>query len=596
MAVALCPVAGFAAATDISGHWAEAEITSWTNAGRIGGYPDGTFKPDNPITRAEFMALTNRGFGFTAMSDTSFSDVPSTAWYASVVRAAKAAAYIGGYPDGTVKPNAPISREEVAAIIARIKKLPGNTAKADSFTDAASLTWSKAVVGAVAQATIMSGYPDGSFGPKRPITRAEAVVTLNRSLPASATEQPTTSGSGSGGGDDTVTPGVNVRLSGITVDGTPVSGFSQSVYNYTVPVGEKTSVTVAATPARSEFAIGFRQGTGSFAANITSFTATAPGAVEIKVYRKSVGINDTQSRTYTVNLVKGAEPGGLPWEELESVTARDDSQPEFGVNITEVTMVVKPAYTGLIQSISVKNRDAVKQAGSPETWVARVNALFTAADLTASDFEVVRSGGQAPIEISGNWPQPITRITNQDDSQPEFGVTVTEVRIYTSGTGTLTGVTVKDKVAVNQGNNLWSVRFNENVNSFSLTATDVHPAYTPPAPPVESTLITGFNVGYSSMERAYVANLKVVRGEALNVQSIEIKDASGMVLASFPGGALNRLSSPFEFQGIVEAVEGADAAEAKANAGLLADKPVTVTVTTASATDTAEDTYAWDPN
>jgi hypothetical protein len=277
------------------------------------------------------------------------------------------------------------------------------------------------------------------------------------------------------------------------------------------------------------------------------------------------------------------------------VTTKDDSQPVFGVSVTEVTMVVKPAYRNSIQAISVRNKAAVEQTNTPGTWVARVNAIFTVNDLTLSDFVIVKSGDKTPVDITGNWPTPITRITKQDDTQPEFGVAVTEVRIYASGTGTLTGVTVKGKAAVDQGGNVWTVRFNENVDLFSLTAAEVQIAYTPPAPPSATTLITYFNVGYSDIERGYVASLHVTPNEGVNVDTIEIKDANGTVLASFPNGGLERTSVSFRFQGLVEAVPGADATEAKANAQALAGKAVTVMVTASSGDfDTADDTYAWD--
>jgi len=80
--------------TDITGHWAEKEIRSWTARELAGGYPDGTFRPDSPITRAEFLALVNRAFGYAEMvgeklnssassvNPVTFHDVAATDWYA----------------------------------------------------------------------------------------------------------------------------------------------------------------------------------------------------------------------------------------------------------------------------------------------------------------------------------------------------------------------------------------------------------------------------------------------------------------------------------------------------------------------------------
>ena len=68
------------AATDTSGHWAEASINSWINSGYISGYPDGTFRPNNAISRAEFVTIANKAFGFTSSQGISFNDVKAGYW------------------------------------------------------------------------------------------------------------------------------------------------------------------------------------------------------------------------------------------------------------------------------------------------------------------------------------------------------------------------------------------------------------------------------------------------------------------------------------------------------------------------------------
>ena len=65
--------------TDTSGHWAEDTIESWVGQGFVSGYPDDTFKPDKNITRAEFMTLVNKAFGFTETEPINFSDVEAGA-------------------------------------------------------------------------------------------------------------------------------------------------------------------------------------------------------------------------------------------------------------------------------------------------------------------------------------------------------------------------------------------------------------------------------------------------------------------------------------------------------------------------------------
>ncbi len=168
--------------SDISDHWAKETIQDWVDQEYINGYEDSTFKPDNNITRAEFMTLANKAFGYTATTAITYTDVAADAWYADEVAKAKAAGYIEGYPDGTMKPEGAISREEVASIIVKIDALNADAEAANVFTDAAKLLWSKGAVGATKTAKIMIGYPDGSFGPQTMIKRGEAVVTLDRAM------------------------------------------------------------------------------------------------------------------------------------------------------------------------------------------------------------------------------------------------------------------------------------------------------------------------------------------------------------------------------------------------------------------------------
>ncbi len=181
----LMPVSAFAAESmeDISGHWAENQIQDWVDSGHIKGYPDGSFKPDNNITRAEFMTIANNAFGYTEKEEISYSDVADGSWYADAVAIAKAAGYITGYPDGTMKPNAPISRQEAAVMVAKINELESDEAAAGTFTDGANIaSWSKGLIGACVTAEILTGYPDGSFKAENPIKRGESVVTLSRAL------------------------------------------------------------------------------------------------------------------------------------------------------------------------------------------------------------------------------------------------------------------------------------------------------------------------------------------------------------------------------------------------------------------------------
>lgn len=187
--------------SDLQGHWAADQINSWVDKGLASGYQDGTFKPDNNITRAEFITLVNRAYKFTATIGTNYSDVASNAWYAPEIARAKAAGYISGYEDGTIRPDQPISRQETAAIIARICKLDASASLAavNKFKDAAEIPgWSQGPIGAVVAQGYMNGYPDQTYRPEKLITRAEAIVTLDNTIRTAVPIGTTTPGGGAG--------------------------------------------------------------------------------------------------------------------------------------------------------------------------------------------------------------------------------------------------------------------------------------------------------------------------------------------------------------------------------------------------------------
>lgn len=180
MVMSAIPVFGATPSNDYAYNWAKDTIQSAISSGTAKGYPDGSFKPNNAITRAEFFSLVNNVFTFTNSSQTTFTDVPNEAWYASIIAKAKSAGYINGYPDGSIHPDSNISRQEVTVIISKLKSL-SPVANTLAFTDAASIpSWSKPDIIAAFEANIMIGYPNNSFKPEALITRAEALVAITR--------------------------------------------------------------------------------------------------------------------------------------------------------------------------------------------------------------------------------------------------------------------------------------------------------------------------------------------------------------------------------------------------------------------------------
>ena len=150
----------------------------------IMGYPDGTVQPGGYITRAEastifFRLLTDDVRAENLTKTNRYSDVAATSWYNTAVSTLSSMGIITGYPDGTFHPNAAITRAEFAAIAARFDNDGDKTAA--KFSDIAT-HWAKDEISIAYNNGWITGYPDGTFGPQRDITRAETMTLVNRVL------------------------------------------------------------------------------------------------------------------------------------------------------------------------------------------------------------------------------------------------------------------------------------------------------------------------------------------------------------------------------------------------------------------------------
>lgn len=154
------------------------EIKGEEHKAYIFGYPNGTVRPNGSITRAEAAAMVSRLLNIEAMGSEekpNFTDTESS-WYNKAINAVVARGIMKGYPDGRFKPNAPITRAEFTQMISTIDNKPYGEAV---FTDVAG-HWAERAIGSEYQAKRITGYPDGSFRPNANITRAEAAVILNK--------------------------------------------------------------------------------------------------------------------------------------------------------------------------------------------------------------------------------------------------------------------------------------------------------------------------------------------------------------------------------------------------------------------------------
>ena len=150
------------------------------------GYSDGTVRPNGRITRAEvatifFRLLTDDARQRNWSSENNFSDVSADKWYNNAVSTLCHMGVLGGYSDGTFRPNAPITRAEFAKIAVSFSQANGS-AVYSYFTDVKTTDWFAPYVTTAKDSGLIEGYSDGSFKPENRITRAEACTIVNRVL------------------------------------------------------------------------------------------------------------------------------------------------------------------------------------------------------------------------------------------------------------------------------------------------------------------------------------------------------------------------------------------------------------------------------
>jgi hypothetical protein len=159
----------------------------------LGGYPDGTFAPDNDITRAEVAAIVVRALGLPeGIGTNAYVDVKSTDWFCGYIETATTYGLITGYSDGTFGPNDKITREQAMTIVARAMAEAGLDANlTDSqlsavmagYPDSGSVSaYARTGVAACVSTGIVTGRTDGTLSPADYITRAEVAVIISRLL------------------------------------------------------------------------------------------------------------------------------------------------------------------------------------------------------------------------------------------------------------------------------------------------------------------------------------------------------------------------------------------------------------------------------
>ncbi|GIO31455.1 MULTISPECIES: S-layer homology domain-containing protein [Paenibacillus] len=168
---------------DAASHWAAGDIRLAAKLGITKGYQDGTFRPNAAITRAEFSTLLVKAFALRQGGETKTFDDVQSSWARESVEISASLGVIGGYPDGTFRPDRPMTRAEMVAMVSKLIVLQKNVSgKRGPFIDVAPQHWAGKLIEEAAAAGIIQGKTRDTFAPNDNITRAEAVTVILRML------------------------------------------------------------------------------------------------------------------------------------------------------------------------------------------------------------------------------------------------------------------------------------------------------------------------------------------------------------------------------------------------------------------------------
>ena len=164
---------------DLIGHWAKPSIESLIEDGMLSGYADGTFKPDAYITRGELIKTLVKALEIKTVN----AEIPidtQNHWASYYIATALGSNIVSGYPDGTFKPFDYVTRQEVAVIVYNAKKLSASNQQSEFVDSELIASWAKKAIDATVAAGYITGYQDSTIRPKGLMTKAEAATLIHR--------------------------------------------------------------------------------------------------------------------------------------------------------------------------------------------------------------------------------------------------------------------------------------------------------------------------------------------------------------------------------------------------------------------------------
>ena len=213
MVVGLLP----AVAPRASAHWADAYLDQLVDWGVLRA--DQTANPDAPLTRAEFMAVINRAYGYSETGAIPFTDVVPTDWFYDDVSIAYTAGYMAGTSETTASPNDTLTREQAVCILGRNMMLEETPGESLAFSDSRDVSsWARGTLKTAVNNYIVSGYPDNSFHPLAAISKAQIAVLVTQCVGTPVSQSGTYSLGGVFGNVTITAPNVTLRDTTISGD------------------------------------------------------------------------------------------------------------------------------------------------------------------------------------------------------------------------------------------------------------------------------------------------------------------------------------------------------------------------------------------
>jgi S-layer homology domain len=171
-----------------SGYWANGYIQELASRNILTGFPDGSFRPDEPVTRAQFAAMLRTAFNRNPVRNTvNFKDVPSDYWASAAIRDAYSKGFMSGYPENDFRPGEYIPRAQVlVALTNGLGYVPSGAVGTtlQSFSDASSIPdWARNSIAAATEKKIVVNYPNAQYlNPTRPATRSEVAAFIYQAM------------------------------------------------------------------------------------------------------------------------------------------------------------------------------------------------------------------------------------------------------------------------------------------------------------------------------------------------------------------------------------------------------------------------------